>query len=264
MDTVRDRLWMWGHEAGSHDEGWGITGTSRITPAEAVFYFDIPNLIMVRYAGKPAPPFYQYSIPFIPLKQVVWSLVGAGGETSKDERQHVLELAKHLPNMTGVFMDDFFRPNGTFDNVGVLSVEELIDLRTQLMLPDRTLALWVTFYADMLDLPVYQHLALCDKVTFWTMNGAELCNLEVNFRRFEELTPSCSRILGCYMWNYGQGRPLPVELMEMQCELGLQWLKEGRIEGIVFLASCICDLDFETVEWTRDWISHVGEQLLTY
>ena len=23
-DTVRSRLWMWGHEAGSHDDGWNV------------------------------------------------------------------------------------------------------------------------------------------------------------------------------------------------------------------------------------------------
>ena len=45
-----------------------------------------------------------------------------------------------------------------------------------------------------------------------------------------------------------------------QCELGLEWLKQGRIDGMIFLASCICDLDLETVEWTRKWIQKVGDQ----
>ena len=53
------------------------------------------------------------------------------------------------------------------------------------------------------------------------------------------------------MWDYGAKRPMPVNLMEKQCETGLQWLQEGRIEGMIFLASCICDLGLETVEWTR-------------
>ena len=47
-----------------------------------------------------------------------------------------------------------------------------------------------------------------------------------------------------------------------QCELGLEWLKQGRIDGMIFLASCICDLDLETVEWTRKWIQKVGDQEL--
>ena len=60
------------------------------------------------------------------------------------------------------------------------------------------------------------------------------------------------------MWDYGQKRPMSVSDMEMQCELGLEWLQQGRIDGMIFLASCICDLDIEAVEWTKNWIAKVG------
>jgi hypothetical protein len=64
------------------------------------------------------------------------------------------------------------------------------------------------------------------------------------------------------MWDYGEKRPMPVELMEKQCTLGLEWLHQGRIEGLVFLASCICDLELEAVEWTRQWIARVADERL--
>lgn len=47
--------------------------------------------------------------------------------------------------------------------------------------------------------------------------------------------------------------------MAAQCQLGLKLLNEGVIEGMVFLASCICDLDIDAVEWTREWIAQVGD-----
>jgi hypothetical protein len=47
--------------------------------------------------------------------------------------------------------------------------------------------------------------------------------------------------------------------MQQQCQLGLEWLRTGRIEGMIFLASCICDLNLEAVEWTRKWIREVGD-----
>jgi len=50
--------------------------------------------------------------------------------------------------------------------------------------------------------------------------------------------------------------------MRHQCELGLQWLKLGRIEGMIFLATKICDLDLEAVEWTRQWMAQVGDQAI--
>ncbi len=34
----------------------------------------------------------------------------------------------------------------------------------------------------------------------------------------------------------------------------MAWLKAGRIEGMIFLATCICDLGLETVEWLREEI----------
>jgi len=87
-------------------------------------------------------------------------------------------------------------------------------------------------------------------------------DMEKNLAKLEKLTPKNGRLLGCYMWDYGKRQPMPVELMKMQCEKGLKWLNEGLIEGMIFLASCVCDLELEAVEWTRQWISEVGGQRL--
>jgi len=70
---------------------------------------------------------------------------------------------------------------------------------------------------------------------------------------------------GSHDGNYNLPRPsrmTPVEGMARQCELGLTWLQSGRIEGMIFLASCICDLEVPAVEWTRDWIRRVGDRIL--
>ena len=57
-------------------------------------------------------------------------------------------------------------------------------------------------------------------------------------------------------------KPMPVELMEKQCSLGLSCLKQERIEGMVFLGSPVVDLKLEAVEWTRKWIAEVGNEPL--
>jgi hypothetical protein len=46
--------------------------------------------------------------------------------------------------------------------------------------------------------------------------------------------------------------------MKMQCEFGLKRIQSGQIDGIIFLASCICDLGLETVAWTKEWIAANG------
>jgi hypothetical protein len=57
------------------------------------------------------------------------------------------------------------------------------------------------------------------------------------------------------MWDYGNKAPMPLDRMQMQLDVGLRWLKEKRIEGMIFLGSNICDLEFETVELSRRWIA---------
>ncbi len=262
MTTVRDRMWLWGHEAGSHDTEWAIGRPSRITPVEAAFYMDVPNLIMVRYHDKPEMPFDQYAIPFRRLKQVFWSAVGGAGRSSEEERRHVLELAARNPNIIGVFMDDFFRRPQDAGDLGVLGVKELQSLRNQFTVAGRRLELGVTLYTFQLDMPLAAHLALCDWVSLWTWIEPDLKDLEENMARCEQLTPRSRKLLGLYMYDYGQRCPMPVEAMRMQCETALRWLRAGRIEGMIFLASCICDLELEAVEWTRDWIAKVGDEEL--
>lgn len=263
MNRVKDRFWIWGHEAGSHDREWNLPGPSRITPVEAAFTMGIPNVIMVRYGQEPIQLDRQYTVPFRALQNVVWSIVGAGGTTADAERAQVMDLAGYLPNLSGVMMDDFFLNHPATDQeTAVLSTGQLQEIRESLIRGDRRLDLWVVLYDHQLALPVERHLEWCDKVSFWTWRAEDLEQLEENMSVVEDLAPACGKVLGCYMWDYGEKRPMPVEAMERQCTTGLRWLREGRIEGMIFLASCICDLGLETVEWTRDWIAGVGGELL--
>jgi len=258
MNTIRDRLWIWGHEAGSHDREYNTPAPSRMTPVEGACYLNVPNMIMVRYEGQPAPPYDQYARAFRPFNQFVWSIVGAGGETSEEEIDHVRRLAEQNPNMTGFMMDDFFRND--MDQTVVYSPGQLADIRKRLVIEDRPLDLWVVLYQYQLDRPVQDHLAHCDVVSYWTWQAERLTQLEDDFARLEALSPQTRKVLGCYMWDYGNKKPMPLDLMKHQCEIGLRWLEEGRIEGMVFLASCICDLDIEAVEWTRGWIEEIVNQ----
>jgi len=406
--TVRDRFWAWAHEAHVYDGLWGLPMNGRITPVEGAHFLGVPNIIMIRYEGEPAPPFEQYAVPFRSLKRVDWSLTGASGATSEEEREHVFRLAAGMPNLTGVFLDDFFTftgtakphwladnhpvfpvqltlqldaalpltrlelaqsdwpsgdyrsadfrvealdadgawqpiasgklPNAAGARVGVpldgtlraqlrlailgthdvrdarscglsglrlwtrteavagnrvrwqassshaghgpenlaqgegpdepeapaaLSVEQLRTIRSRLDLQGRHLTLGVTLYTHQLAPRIRAHLNACDVVSLWTWEADDLVDLEANFARLKSLAPDKAVRLGCYLWDFGARRPMPVEAMKRQCEFGLQQLRAGAIEGMIFLATNVCDLRLETVEWTRAWIAEVGPQTLT-
>jgi hypothetical protein len=262
--TVRDKLWLWGHDAGAHNDSWGLPRPSRITPTEAAFYLGTPNLIMVRYLGRPPLPFDQCALPFRALKRVAWSVVGASGQTDERERAHVLDLAARQPNITGLMLDDFFGSEqpAQGDDPAALPPDMLRELRGQLTVGGRRLRLWAVLYEHQLEKPLAPYLELLDLVSFWTWDSEKLHGLEGNLERLEKAAPRCGKVLGCYLWDYGKKKPMPLDLMQRQCESGLDWLRQGRIEGMIFLASCLCDLELEAVEWTRNWIAKVGETQL--
>jgi hypothetical protein len=261
MTTVRDYLWLWGHEAGAHNDAWGLPAQSHVTPGQASAAMGIPNVIMVRYGD--AFDAQQSVADLRSARRVVWSIVGAGGHTDGSEVAFVREQAARRPNWTGVMMDDFFLEQPAEDGrFAVHSPEALAAIREQLVVAGRRLDLWVVLYDHQLHLPVDDHLAQCDVVSFWTWRAADLAQLDANMARLEAIAPGRRIALGCYMWDYGAGKPMPLGAFQAQVERGLDWLRAGRIEGMIFLASCICDLDLDTIAWTREWVARVGEAVL--
>lgn len=261
--TVRDRLWLWTHAAGSHDTDYGsMPRPSRMTPAEGAFYMGVPNVMFIRYKGNPPLEQYdQYALSFRPLDRVVWSLTGASGATSEDDVRRALDLAAHCPNLTGFVLDDFFRPPAGSGNAA-LTVEQLRGVRQRLAFDGRQRELFVVFYDADFERPVRAHLDLIDHLCFCTWMADDVRHLERNFERLERSAPGHGIYLGCYLYDYGKLRPMPLDLMQHQCECALRWLHKGRVQGVIFLTNNVCDLGFEAVEWTRQWIAQVGGQPL--
>ena len=145
----------------------------------------------------------------------------------------------------------------------LMSVEQLQQLRPRLTVSGRKLDLGVTLYTFQLDKRITAHLKYFDIVSLWMWEAADLAKLEENFAKFQAIAPGKRVLLGLYMWDFsGKGRPMPLDLMKKQCNLALKWLRQGRIEGMIFLATNLCDLNLEAVKWSRSWIAEVGDQPL--
>lgn len=257
---VRDKLWIWTHKEGAQNNLFGIKETARITPVEGALYLGVPNLLFVRVGGQDDTFFNNYAVSFRPMKRVVWSIIGESSSREND-LEKVCELASRFPNICGAIMDDFFqRPTGNKDErvLSPYSPEQISQVKNKLNGSGRKLDLFIVVYDHQLHLPVKEHLNSCDVITFWTWVAKDLVNMEENFEKLEKMCPSRRKMLGCYMYDYGGSQLMPVESMKKQCETGLRWLKEGRIEGMIFLASCVCDLEYESVEFTRDWIGKLS------
>ena len=249
------------HQSGFGCGNGGAVGSRAAAADEQQQRLGIDRLAMIVCGQGPWPPYDLHLRAMRPLKEVVWSIVDSGGKTGwahGKEAETLVELAGRFPNITGAYMDDFFRDPAKSGQAAVHGVESLRRIREKLALPDRRLDLWAVLYAHQLDLPIREHLPLIDIVSFWTWHARELECLEENLARLEELTPDGRRSLGLYLWDYSERRPMPLELMMHQCEVALNWLKAGRVESLMFLGSYLCDLDLAAVEWTREWIRNVG------
>ncbi len=398
---IRDRLWIWGHPAGVYNDSYlaPLGRKSAIEPVAAADWMGIRNMIFVRYQGKPRPPFETYYEPFKKLDRVYWSLVGAGGATSEDERRHVIRLAVQNENMAGFILDDFFHarprmwlaanhpkfpvtltikppvattcqyvelvqtdwrtgdyrskdvtvevsvdgqrfttvqetevPNepgkplrvtlpaepfralrvqvrSTQDTKGAISCGlksvrffrdgEPLDLQnwqaeasssypgfsadgvledgirySASLSPEqlhvlaerryrgRKLPITAVVYVRQISQWLKPYLDEVDQVSLWTWRPADLDRMTENLTALEKLIPGKPVLLGCYMYDFDQRRPLTVERMKMQVETGYRWLREGRVAGMIFLATPNMDVDLEAVEWTRKWIRRVGDEEL--
>jgi hypothetical protein len=270
--TVRDRLWVFCNPINA-DFAY-VRKRSVMSPLECAVYLGVPNMIMVNQypeAGqedwyKPwEAPFEQYAYPLKVQKRVVWSIVDAGGVTKTQERQQVLAMARSTRNFVGVFMDDFFREEPG-DKVASLTLDEVKAVQQELKGGSKKLDLYVTLYTQFLSRPLGEYLKLIDVITLWTGETAELANLDANLTRLEKLAPGSRILLGCYTAEYDRKRtpmwlPLPVSAMQRQCEAGLRWLRDGRIEGIIIYGNFL-DLGWDATEWARDWIQKVGDTRL--
>lgn len=265
MTIIADKIWLWCHQAGSHNYIKQIGAESHITPAEALAYMGIRNAIMVTFAGLPEPPLLPHARALAGADKLVWSIVGDSSSTRNDKStdlEEVISLAAECPNLAGAIMDDFFHKPDASGAVSRYSAEQLRWFADRLHAAARPLDLWVVLYGHDLELPVASLLAPCDVITFWTWTAAELPNLQRNLARVRELAPGKRIVQGCYMWDYGAGKTMSVDDMRWQCEQGLAALQSGAIDGLILLASCICDLDLPAVKWTRNWLAEVGSNPL--
>ena len=259
--TVRDGFWIWGQEANSHSIY--ALGPSRMTALEGACFLGVRKCMRVVMEGKPEVPFDQDSLALACLDEVVWSVVGSGGSQRNDDGwgdlDEVLRQARRFPNITGGILDDFLSPRRR-EIFPPERVQEFCDrLHGEV---DRPLDLWVVLYDHELQAPVREYLDICDGSTFWTWHSEDIANLEANIDTFLDLTPGKRRLMGCYLFDYGNNREMPVERLRRQCELGLEWMREGVIEGLIFCSNCCADLGLPAVDWVRRWIAEVGDERL--
>ena len=270
MGKLKDRFWIWGQNAGSHHgerNSYNLPGKNLMETREGCDFLGIDRCCRVAMGSTgPFPPFDKEAEKIKNLKEIVWSAVGSGGikqhNDDKSDLDEVLRMAETYPNITGAILDDFFSSVEFAESKPARhSVESIRNMKEKLhSFNKRHLDLWLVWYTYQLEYNVRSYTELCDVITMWTWKGSDLAALKENIAKLIEKTPGKRRFAGCYMWNYGERKPLSVEQMKSQCETYYNAIKKGDMEGIIFCSNCICDIGLDTAEWTKNWIKEVGDE----
>ena len=64
-------------------------------------------------------------------------------------------------------------------------------------------------------------------------------------------------LFGIYMYDFYNRKPVPNDLMELQCNYALELLKEGRIDGMIFEANSVMGARLPSEYWLREWVDKV-------
>ena len=249
---LKECFWLWGQDTMSHQKAagnakWKLPDGNQLDPAAGAEYLGIPNVCRVVMCGSPQPPFDDESRKLAAMHKVIWSAIGDSGSIRNDKEtdlEEVLRQARLFPNVKGAVFDDFF---GHFlkpeEHWARYPVDEVV------------------WYKRGLDYPIDDYLKLFDVITYWNMETpAEHAELQDDLAKMVERTPGKRRLAGCYIWNYGAGKPLTVPEIQFECEAFYEMIKNGKAEGIIFCSNCCADIGGPAVEWLRGWIREAGEE----
>ncbi|MFA7172258.1 MAG: hypothetical protein WC340_02380 [Kiritimatiellia bacterium] len=267
-NTLQDRLWMWGHDSGVYDGAKGkynIPLSPPISMADGIKYMGIPNVCVIRHrVGND-----EYNKQFKDVKRIAWTLSMGSNQSYQSLKNYVFGLRDTMPNLTGYYLDDFFRfgdkpgfdqNSETVPAPASLSLDELKQLHDETKAYKRRLDLAIVLYTHMLCPAIKPYMKYTDTVSLWIWSGSDIQKIEDNFKKYRSLVPDKPTLLGIYMWDFGGRKELSTEFMGKQLDYAYKLYKQGQIEGMIFHCTPLCNKNLAAVEYAKKWIAeHGGE-----
>ena len=267
-NNLRDRLWMWGHDTGVYDGPKGIYNipvSAPISMADGIKSMGIPNVCVIRHGVGNE----EYNKQFKEVKRVSWTLSMGSNKSYQDLKNYVFGLRDTMPNLTGYYLDDFFRfhdrpgfdrNSETVPAPASLSLDELRQLHDETLAYKRRLDLAIVLYTHLLCPAIKPYMKYTDTVSLWIWDGSDIQKIEENFKKYRSLVPDKPTLLGIYMWDFGGKKALSKEFMAKQLDYAYRLYKEGQIEGLIFHCTPLCNKGLAAVDYARQWIAKHGKE----
>lgn len=256
-NSLKNNIWLWGQTAGGHHRNYALPGVNKMTPDEGLAFFGIKNLCKVKLDFETENSFLDDISSGKNAEKICLSLIGAGGgaeAVENDDMNDILELAKKDERIVAAVMDDFVSDV----RLSAYPPEVLAKLREKLHTEiGRKLELWSVIYENDFGKPMAEHVREFDVTTFWTWTGDNLKYLNENLKQIKEIANGGRLMLGAYMFDYGNQKPLSDYDMEMQLDFIGEKFAQNEIEGMVLCSNCVADLGFSAVDITKKWIENL-------
>lgn len=267
---LRDKFWLWGHPEGRYNlnaGGFGCPDVSRMTPMEACLYLGVPNTFMVPVGVDVNRR--QYNKSFKTLKQVGWECFDAYKEPEHIDK--IIAEAKEFPNISCVVVDDFKSP----DENGELRYKKfplsmLQEMNKKLHNNDvRRLDSWMVLYTSDFginedeDREFQPYMDEYDGVILWTWNESEVPLIPEKFELFKKYTPKTRRMVGCYLYNFGEQKQATGVAVKWQLDYYRELLLKEEIEGVVLHTNTMADLDYEAYDVAVSWMDEHGDEVIS-
>lgn len=262
VETVRDLLWVWGNPEMTEEGAHTLASFVQAGPAERARLLCVPNVVM---AGKGLPASdeeaFKLAAEVASCSRIVWEIAPdkssrAAPFTYEDAATRLAELVKAHRQIEGVLLDDM-------SSVAIdhgFQPEHIRQLRALLAERCPGRKVWGVVYTMNLGREhIEEYIRELDVINLWTWHARDLVDLEAHVAACQRRFPDKPIVLGLYLYDYGDGRRLPPDLLEAQCTTALRLLHERRIQGIVFLT---ITNDAEALAWAADWVKRVADQPL--
>jgi len=254
-----DRFWLWGHPEGRYNNEYGNKRVSRMTPMEGCLYLGVKNIFMVPVGVDVNRR--QYNKSFKTLQQVGWETFDAG--VHPDAVEPYIKESVDFPNISCVVFDDFQRGN----RYKCIPIENLWKIKKRLHDNEvRPLNMWMVLYThefgidEAKDEEFQRYIDPFDGIIMWTWKESDLPLIDEKFEVFCKMTSNNRRMLGCYLYNFGEDRQATGAAVLWQLDRYREWIFKGKAEGVVLHTNTMADLDYEAYDVAVDWMERHGNE----
>ena len=266
MPTIRDRFWWWGMKVNALQatSNYGRLGfaESKITTHEVMARTGVTNVIMA--GGLPLDETTLASLPL--ARRVLCKTSLHKGEEGGVVRNvddclqrlmDVKRLASQDTRIDGFHVDDFSTGSLTA-GVGPEDLQRLLHANA---VHGPRLPISSTIYHMSLEIPELSPvLPYFDQYLLPLWHADKIESLPGFVDRLGELSGNKPILVCLYVYDFGDGRPIPRALMQRHLAVAEELILRQKVTGLCVCGTCMVDLDWEANHVLFDWLEKAGQR----